>query len=33
METTGAFDGARNHNLHIMSQTCNALKVKYLSAK
>ena len=25
-ETTGAFDGARTHDLHIMSQTCNPLR-------
>ena len=25
-ETTGAFDGARSHDLHIMSQTCNPLR-------
>ena len=25
-ETTGAFDEARTHDLHIMSQTCNPLR-------
>jgi len=25
-ETTGAFDGARTHDLHIKSQTCNLLR-------
>jgi len=25
-ETTGAFDGARIHDLHITSQTCNTLR-------
>jgi len=25
-ETTGAFDGAQTHNLHITSQTCNPMR-------
>ena len=25
-KTTGAFDGARTHDLHILSQTCNPLR-------
>jgi len=25
-ETTGAFDGARTHDLHITSQMCNPLR-------
>jgi len=32
-ETTGTFDGARTHNLHITNQTCNPqiLVVKSMS--